>query len=37
MHCAILHTLVPASKDRANLPDLEQFPEWRNATPRPLD
>ena len=32
-----LTALVAALNDRANLPDLERFPEWKNQSPVPLD
>jgi len=34
---AFLTALVAALNDRAKLSDLDQFPEWRNATAQPLD
>ena len=32
-----LTALVVALNDRAKLPDLDRFPEWRNQPPVPLD
>ena len=32
-----LHALVAAINDRAKLPVLDQFPEWRNTPPQSLD
>lgn len=32
-----LTALVAALNDRDKLPQLDQFPEWRNASPQPLD
>jgi hypothetical protein len=34
---ALLTAFVAALSDRAKLPELNQFPEWGNATPQPLD
>jgi len=33
----VLTSLVAALNDRTKLPALDQFPEWRNAIPQPLD
>jgi len=35
-HFALLTTLVAACNEKANLPALDQFPAWREATPQPL-
>ena len=32
-----LTALVAALNDRAKLPDLDRFPEWRDQSPVPLD
>ncbi len=34
---ALLSVLDAALSDRARLPELDQFPEWRDAAPQPLD
>jgi tetratricopeptide (TPR) repeat protein len=36
-HAKLLTAFVAALNDRAKLPELDKFPEWRNATPQPLD
>ncbi len=36
-HAEFLTALVAALNDRAKLPDLEHFSEWKNQPPGPLD
>jgi hypothetical protein len=36
-NAAFLTALVAALNDRAKLPDLDRFPEWRDQPPTPLD